>query len=434
MRLKLIFAAALLLCACSDIRAESPTAIAPAQTRSIEDLNYLGGEAAMPLFTDNMVDIHSRFRQGMFRKGLAFRVNGGPQYTQNLLDAPVAADQQVYVGQRAYEAVWVQPILSWDMRQLNLHRAQLYSGAVWNWVTWNPAGPKALQLWALYFYKEFGRDRVELKTGYIAHNMNFVGLFVGGSTATGTQGVYAVLPYEAGMSFFPLPTPALDLKVNGPRHTYYKGALQRSMDPKGGPTEVSRNHTGFRFAPHGDKLVTINEVGYSRVASAHVHEAWFRAGYIGNASKYTNAVTGEMEKGNHCAYVLMDGQLVQTNGVHPEQGLYGGVSYMTVPEKKNAYARYYEARLYQNAPFRSRPTDVAAVVASHTEYSPVFTDNLVAQGKTVWRASTTVTGSYSLHAAPGNYISLGLGYLYGPAITPHVDNALTFTATWNFFF
>jgi porin len=188
---------------------DSPT---PAE-RSIEDLNYLGGDAAMPPFSDSVIDVDSGFRRALFRKGVAFRVITGPQYTQNMLDAPVPADEQVYVGQRAFESSFVQPILSADLHQLHLQHAQLYMGGVWNWVSWNPAGPKSLQLWALYFYKEIGNDRLEVKAGYIANNMNFVGLFVGGSTATGAQGVYAVLPYEAGMSYFPLTAPSFNVRI-----------------------------------------------------------------------------------------------------------------------------------------------------------------------------------------------------------------------------
>ena len=406
----------------------------PDAGRSIEDLNYLGGDAAMPPFSDSIIDINTKFRQAMFRKGLAFRVITGPQYTQNLLDAPVPADEQVYVGQRAFESMFAQPILSSDLRQLHLRSAQLYMGAVWNWVSWNPAGPKTLQLWALYFFKAFGEDRVEIKAGYIANNMNFVGLFVGGSTATGAQGVYAVLPYEVGMSYFPMTAPSFNVRVRGPENTYIKTAAQRSFDPNGGPTEVARNHTGFRFIPHGDKLVLINEGGYLRAASADAHEAWFRAGYIYNTTLYRNEATGQPESGNYCAYALMDYQLLQSGREHPNQGVYLGGSFMTVPETMNPYARYYEARLYKEATFRSRPNDVLSVVASRTGYSSVFTDNLVAQGKTVWRAGTTVTGSYSLRASPGNYLSLGLSYVYGPAITPRVPNALNILANWSLFF
>jgi porin len=402
--------------------------------RSIEDLNYLGGDAAMPPFSDSVIDVDSGFRRALLNKGLAFRVIAGPQYTQNMLDAPVPADEQVYVGQRAFESMFVQPIVSADLHQLHLRQAQLYMGGVWNWASWNPAGPKALQLWALYFYKAFGENRLEVKAGYIANNMNFVGLFVGGSTATGAQGVYAVLPYEAGMSYFPLTAPSFNVRIRGPKNTYIKAAAQRSFDPNGGPTEVARNHTGFRFIPHGDKLVLINEGGYLRAATADAHQAWFRAGSINNTTPYRNEATGRSDTGNYCTYALMDYQLLKSGPENPNHGLYAGGSFMTVPDTMNAYARYYEARLYKEAPVRSRPGDVVSVVASRTGYSKIFTDNLVSQGKTVWRAGTTITGSYSLQASRGNYLSLGLSYVEGPAITPRVPNALNILANWTLFF
>ena len=267
--------------------ANEQTPDAPIATqRSIEGLNYLGGEAAMPPYSDSLIDPNSEFRQALLREGMAFRVITGMQYTQNTLNAPVTADAQVYVGQRPFETSFVQPIFAWDLRQLHLGNAQLYMGGVWNWASWEPAGPKSLQLWALYFYKEFGEDRVEVKAGYIANNMNFVGLFVGGSTATGAQGVYAVLPYEAGMSYFPLTAPSFNVRIRGPKHTYIKSAAQRSIDPTGGPTEVARNRSGFRFIPYGDKVVLINEGGYLRAADKDARQTWLRAGYIKNASQY----------------------------------------------------------------------------------------------------------------------------------------------------
>ena len=439
-RIRRMLATALLLCAGILSNAQSndagqglPDPPTPAE-RSIEDLNYLGGDAAMPPFSDSVIDVDSGFHRSLFSKGIAFRVITGIQYTQNMLNKPVPADEQVYAGQRPFESSFVQPILAADLHQLHLKHAQLYLGAVWNWASWNPAGPKSLQLWALYFYKAYGEDRLEMKAGYIANNMNFVGLFVGGSTATGAQGVYAVLPYEVGMSYFPLTAPSFNVRIRGPKNTYIKTAVQRSLDPNGGATEVARNHTGFRFIPHGDELLLINEGGYMRAASADAHEAWFRAGYIYNNTLYRNEVTGQSESGNYCAYALMDYQLLKSGREHPNQGLYAGGSFMTVPETMNAYARYYEARLYKEAPVRSRPDDVLSVVASHTGYSKIFTDNLVSEGKTVWRGGTTVTGSYSLRASRGNYLSLGLSYVDGPAVTPRVPNALNFVANWSVFF
>ncbi len=435
-----IFIGALVLCIAAetggqsgDAKEQEPPSPAAAP-RSIEGLNYVGGEAAMPTFSDSLIDVNSQFRQAMLRRGMAFRVITGMQYTQNTLHAPVTAAAQVYVGERPFASSYVQPIFSSDLRQLHLRQAQLYMGGAWNWASWEPAGPKTLQLWALYFYKEFGEDRAEVKAGYIAHNMNFVGLFVGGSTATGTQGVYAVLPYEAGMSYFPLTAPAFDLRIRGPQKTYIKSAAQRSIDPQGGPAEVARNHSGFRFVPHGDKLVLINEAGYQRQASSDSWQAWFRAGYIDNMSPYLSRASGREEAGDFCAYALMDGQLTRSDLAHPQRGIYGGVSVMTAPQSKNPYDRYYELRLYKEAALRSRPGDVISVVASRTGYSSVYTNHYVSQGKTVWRGSTTLTGSYSLRAGRGDYVGAGLGYDFGPAVTPRVPSALNLTVTWTLFF
>ena len=388
----------------------------------------------MPSFADSVMGVDSKFREAMLRQGMALRVIAQGQYAQNMLDAPVEADEEVYVGQRAFGGGMVQPILTADLRQLHLRSAQLYLGGVWNRVSWDPAGPSAIQLWDLYLYKAFGEDRVEMKAGYVSMNLDFIGLFVGGSIAAGGQGVYAVLPYEAGMSYFPLTSPGATLRIRGPNRTYYKAGAQRSIDPKGGPTEVARNNTGFRFIPHGDKLLLINEGGYLREAARDAHEAWLRGGYMYNTTAYTNLSRGKSESGNYCGYVLMDYQLRRSNQEHPNQGLYAGGSWMTAPESLDPYARYYEVRLYQEAPFESRPADLISLVASRTGYSSQFTDKLVAEGKTVWRAGTTLTGSYSFRAVRGNYLNVGLSYVNGPAISPRVPSALKFVAAWTTFF
>ncbi|HKF46963.1 MAG TPA: carbohydrate porin [Terracidiphilus sp.] len=439
-RIRIQLAAFVLLFAIGGARAQAtqdagrvPEAPAPATT-SIEALNYLGGDTSMPPFSDSAIDVNSGYRQAMLRQGLAVRLIAQGQYAQNMLNAPVAAESQEYVGQRAFTGVMLQPILTADLRQLHLRNAQLYVGGVWNRVSWDPAGPNAFQLWDLYLYKAFGEDRVETKAGYVSMNLDFVGLFVGGSTAAGGQGVYAVLPYEAGMSYFPLTSPGATMRVRGPNHTYFKAGAQRSIDPQGGPTEVARNHAGFRFIPRGDKLLLIHEGGYLREATRHAHEAWLRGGYMYNTTAYSNVTTGKSEAGNYCGYVLMDYQLRRSSYERPNEGWYGGGSWMTAPESLNPYARYYEARLYKEAPFQRRPADLFSVVASRTGYSSQYTDKLVADGKTVWRAGTTLTGSYSMRVARGNYLNLGLSYVNGPAITPRVPSALKFQASWTTFF
>jgi porin len=404
------------------------------QGRSIEDLNYVGGDTVMPPFSESLIDMHSRYRQALLSKGIALRVISNEVYNQNVLERPVPADDQAYVGQRPYESAMLQPILTADLRQLHLQHAQFYLAGVWNWSSWNVANPKALQLWDLYIYKEFGKDRVELKAGYVSNNLDFIGLFVGGSTATAAQGVYAVLPYELGMTYFPLTSPSANINLRGPQHTYLKTGFQRSLDPNGGTAEVARNHTGFRFDPHGDDLLLIEEAGFKRAAAATAPEMWLRGGYTYNNTAFTSLVNGKQQIGNHLAFALADLQIRQPNPVKPAQGLYIGASAMTAAASLNAYDRYYEARLYKKAPFRSRPADMASIVSSYTGHSSFFTNSLVAAKKTVWRNSGSVTGSYSLRVRSGQYLNAGLSYIHGGAITPRVSDPLIFAATYTVFF
>jgi len=98
-----------------------------------------------------------------------------------------------------------------------LHNAQLNIGAAWRWTTWDPAGPKTIALSTLYLYKMWRDHLVEMKAGYITNDTEFVGMQVGGSLATGAQGVYAVLPYQVGMSYFPLTAPSLNIRLRAPR-------------------------------------------------------------------------------------------------------------------------------------------------------------------------------------------------------------------------
>jgi len=147
-RIRMQMAAFLVLFAGVSARAQAtedasniPEAPAPA-TSSIEALNYVGGDTSMPSFSDSAIDVNSEFREAMLRKGMALRLIAQGQYAQNMLDAPVGAESQVYVGQRAFTGAMLQPILTADLRQLHLRNAQLYVGGVWNWVSWDPAAQK----------------------------------------------------------------------------------------------------------------------------------------------------------------------------------------------------------------------------------------------------------------------------------------------------
>ncbi|MGA2169977.1 MAG: carbohydrate porin, partial [Terracidiphilus sp.] len=131
---------------------------------------------------------------------------------------------------------------------------------------------------------------------------------------------------------------------------------------------------------------------------------------------------------------LADFEIHQPNPVQPVQGLYLGATALTATASLNAYDRYYEARLYQKAPFHSRPADMASLVASYTGHGKFLTDSLATAGRSVWRSSASLTASYALHVRSGKYLNAGLSYIHGAAITPRVNDPLIFAATYTVFF
>jgi porin len=420
-----------------DAQSTAPSALlpetSPVPEHSIEDLNLVGAAVTMPLISDTVLGVESGFRHALFSEGILFRANILPRISTNLLDPPVPANQQAYIGQRPTSITGVNPILTADLRQLHLQDAQLNIGFGWRWTNWNPAGPKTLALSSLYFYKMWRDREFEIKAGYITNDTEFVGMQVGGAIATGALGVYAVLPFQVGMSYFPLTAPSFNVRVRGPGFTYLKIGAQRSLDAAGGPATEQRNQTGFRFVPKGNGLLLINEVGYQRPSGASAHYAWLRAGYLHNSTPYTDKVTGKKESGNECLYVLMDYQIHASPSQGAGRGLYAGGTMMTAPSRFNAYDRYFEGRLYQRAPFRSRPDDLLSLVGAYSGYSKYVTANLAAEGKSVWHSSRSMTASYSAHVSRGNYLTIALGYVRGAAITPRVADTLTFTATWGLY-
>ncbi|MBL8139798.1 MAG: carbohydrate porin [Acidobacteria bacterium] len=401
--------------------------------RSIDDLGLVGAAVTQPSFGDTVLGVDSPMRRTMFRLGTAFRVMVIPRLSLNLLDEPAPSGQQVYIGHRPTFISGVNPVFTWDLRQLGLREAQFNAGVGWRYTTWKPAGPNTLAMTSLYLYKGWGSRRVEMKVGYVGNDLEFVGLQVGGSTSTGAQGVYAVLPNEVGMSYFPFTAPAANLRLRAWKYGYLKTGAQRSLDPGGGASTVDRNPTGFRFRLEGNGLLAINEVGYQRPSTSAAPYTWVRAGYMRNSTRYLNRATGVLESGNACAYILADYQVRMPTVASPARGLFLGATAMTVPSEFNPYDRYYEVRLYQRGPFASRPTDVVSLVASYRNHSAYFTDALVAQGRSVWRNAPSLTGTYTLHPARGNYLSLSLGYVRGAAITPRVKAPLVFTANWSLY-
>jgi len=285
--------------------------------RSIEDLNLKGAGAENPPFTDTVLGADSVFRRSLFNHGLLLRMTASGGYIQNMLEVPVAAIAQAYTGQREFGEYSLNPVLTADLHQLGLHKAQLTINGQLQQATWGPAQPTAFSIDSVYFYKEFGEDRVEMKIGYLTTDFQFIGLQVGGQVTSGAQGVYAVLPYEVGISYTPVEAPAVTLKYRWDSGLYLKGAVQRAGEPGSEEAALHRDAIGLRFLPRGDKLLLVGEAGLKRPSAGGKLSQWYRAGIIANNTPYPNLATGQMQSGNYCAYLLADHQLWQPQASNP---------------------------------------------------------------------------------------------------------------------
>src|ERR1039458_10383345 len=92
----------------------------------IENLNLLGADTHMPPFTDTILGADSDFRRALYSKGFVLRDDSNVDYTQDIINAPVAADKQEYMGERPFGRLMANPMLTYDMRAFHLHNAELF--------------------------------------------------------------------------------------------------------------------------------------------------------------------------------------------------------------------------------------------------------------------------------------------------------------------
>ena len=400
----------------------------------IEKLNQLGSDTSFPPYTDTITGANNPLRRAMLCGDWTYRIFNPPSFTVNVLQDWVPKSQQVFIGQRPTWSFGPSLGLIADLASIHLPGWQFTATGIYGRASWFWAFANTLKMAQLVLYKPMLYDRLSIKFGYQDNDSEFVGTSVGGSMSSGSQGVYAVLPYEVGLSYMPLTSPTFIVRAQPLGDFYAKAGLQRSMSPDGEPTELARNPTGFRFAPKGDGLLKIFEGGYNRAAREDAHEFWVRGGYFNNSTPYANLKTGTRTAGNNCEFLLVDRQLHQGDTDHPNHGLYMGASAIAVPPQMNAYARYYELRMYQIAPFRRRPSDLVSVVSSYSNYSSYFTKAYLAAGKTAATHAATLTGSYSMRVHAGIYMVGGASYDSRPAVTPKLPGALTVTAQAALFF
>jgi putative hemolysin len=274
-------------------------------------------------------------------------------------------------------------------------------------------GPNTLRMSMLNLHQTLLKGKFEYIVGYQQGDTTVADNYIGGSVGAGILGVKAVIPYNLGQSVSIYNTPALTLKYHFGRGIYATVMAARSTDPDTGIWGMkSRDIAGTRFAPKGDRVVYMPEIGYKVDAAPGHKMTFFRATGFYNTSHFLDYSTtttfvqgfeainyglyGKLNKAaitplfstenpfagvapitanNHKLMsnggfgLTIDRQLTQPDKFLSYRGVYLNAIGQYATPNANTYQQYYQVALYSLGLLKSRPLDMMVINGNRTQYS-----------------------------------------------------------------
>lgn len=391
-----------------------------------DKLAMKGWERPLPKSADTLIGDKAGIRDALADAGIGFIgfASNAIQYNFLQNDKGYNGPQQ-YNAQKLTRTVTNAAIFAtYDLGHIGIENGQFIVSALYTSNSFNRVdGPNSTRIGRLAYYQPLFGKKVELKVGYFDNGFEFLGTQTGGSLAGGTLGPQASVPNEVGLSYSGFSTPTIDVRINFKNHFYTKFAFQRSLPPGGATPEVAANSSGLRFHVPGTGLLVIDEIGWDRPAAPGQMSTWVRGGGIYNTTDFKRFLGGTA-RDNWAAYLAVDRQVSQIDGTKPARGLYVGATVNYAPPQQNFVSQYYEGRVYGVGLVRSRPFDLASIVANTNVYSK---DGLLARtalGQQNFAATYSIIGSYAYRLTPGLYIQPGLGAVVHPIYSPRYGTAL----------
>ena len=405
-----------------------------------ENLRIKGLSIGLPTPADTVDPDPSGIRSELAKYGIGYVGMSLNNFAQNVYPGAekTTNGQQVYNGQQQTTSTQDFFAVTYDLGRYGIPDGQIVAGGIYTGINWDPGGPNRLGLATLTYYQTLLDKKLEIKFGYIANSLEFVGAQVGGSFATSVFGPSGSIQTQGGLSNLNTPAPGVILKYNIGDGFYNKALIQRSINPDGALVEVAANPTGFDWNTPNAGTLYMDEFGYRKAAAPGVNQTWVRVGAAYNTSLFNNLEKPGTRSGyNTFYYGLADRQLWQkdpANGAY--KGIYAGFSILYAPPELNEFSQYYEARLYGIGLFNGRPNDVMSLLATDTIFSNFAVANATKAGALTHDDSRALTVSYSARFSPGLYAGLGLGYVVHPSgiiYTPRTGQALNVLANLNIF-
>ena len=412
--------------------AQNSTPAAPAP--DFQSLRIKGLTIALPGPQDTIDPDFAGLRSRLAALGIGYIGHTNNSFFSNMLPAErTTFGQQVYNGQKQTFFTNNTMHVTYDLGRYGIPDGQIVVGGIYNYDTWEPAGPNALSLATLSYYQTFLNRQVELKVGYLANVVEYWGPFLAGNLSSSIFGPSGLIPVAAGLSAWAWTKPAINIKVNLPNGFYNKFGVQVASNPDGPFAEKIANPTGLDWSTPNSGVLVINEFGYRREATPGQLATWLRAAPIFNTSRYVDFEFGGRRTGNYAAYILADQQFVQLAPVEGQaaRGWYAGVTAMYAPPELNRFSQYYELRLYGVGLLPSRPRDMVSVVVSRSVFSHYLVEAALQRGQLAHNGNYSITAAYNASIAPGIRGGIGLGYTNNPTpviYTPQTGSALNLLA------
>ncbi len=363
-------------------------------------------------------------------------------FTDNILrhGMPIGGrENQLYSGQLPTVFSSNFGYLTYDLGRFGIPDGQIVLGANFVRTTWSPLGPNNFSLSEATYYQTLFNKMVEVKIGYIANSLEFLGTYVGGSLAGGVFGPNGTIPVEQGETTTIYPTPGVNVKVNLPRNVYTKIGVERALSPDGVVTENYQDVGGVRFTLPNSGVFVIDETGYRVNPSPGIHQTWIRGAASYTSSNYQDfSKIGHRADHNYGLYIFGDRQLWQKNpSVYTAaQGIYAGFTVEYAPPALNRFTKYYEARLYSFGLIPGRPKDLLSLVFTDNVFSSYLIDTAHLRKQLTHPNSEALSLNYSAHIYHGINFNTGLSFISNPTsvtythLTGSALNAMVGTVTF----
>ena len=218
-------------------------------TPDFQSLRIKGLTIALPGPQDTIDPDFAGIRSSLAALGIGYIGYTNNNFFDNMLPAERSTfGQQVYNGQKPTFFTNNVMQMTYDLSRYGISDGQIVVGGIYNYDTWEPAGPNALSLATLSYYQTFLNRQVELKVGYLANVVEYWGPFLAGNLSSSIFGPSGSIPVAAGLSAWAWTKPAINIKVNGPNGLYNKFGVQVASNPDGPFAEKTANPTGLDWS------------------------------------------------------------------------------------------------------------------------------------------------------------------------------------------